>query len=124
MDNTNINNGTDQTVANQTTVERTERNKYKIPILSDRETDLSKINPKMWREQISEYIELTYQKKLEELIEQGTDSMDPHTTYRIKGDGIWALGPEAKHEIMRGQEILPISITNRKIHNFCCDWTG
>ena len=103
MDNTNINNGTDQTVANQTTVERTERNKHKILIPSDRETDLSKINPKMWWEQISEYIDLTYQKKLEELIEQGTDSLDPRRTYHIKGDVICALGPKAKHEIMRGQ---------------------
>ena len=99
-DNTNIINGTDQTVANQATVERTERNKYKIPILSDRETDLSKINPKMWWEQISEYLDLTYQKKLEELIEQVYNSMDPHTTYHIKGDVIWALGPKAKHEII------------------------
>ena len=30
-----------------TTMERTEKNKYKIPILSDRETDLTKINPRM-----------------------------------------------------------------------------
>ena len=29
--------------------------------------------------------------------------MDPHTAYHIKGDVIWALGPKAKHEIMRGQ---------------------
>ena len=36
-------------------------------------------------------------------MEQETDSMDPHTTYHIKGDVIWALGPKAKHEIMRGQ---------------------
>ena len=35
--------------------------------------------------------------------QQGTDSMDPHTTYHIKGDVIWPLGPKAKHEIMRGQ---------------------
>ena len=28
--------------------------------------------------------------------------MDPHTVYHIKGDVIWALGPKAKHEIMRG----------------------
>ena len=103
MENTNINNGTDPMAVNQTTVERTERNKYKIPILSDRETDLSKTNPKIMWEQISEHIDLTYQKKLGELIEQGTDSMDPHTTYHIKGDVIRALGPKAKHEIMRGQ---------------------
>ena len=54
MENTSNNNETDPTAVNQTTVERTERNKYKIPILSDRETDLSKANPKMWWEQISE----------------------------------------------------------------------
>ena len=100
MENTS---GSDTTAVNQTTVERTEKNKYKIPILSDRETDLSKANPKMWWEQISEYIDLTYQKKLEELLEIGTDSIDPHTTYHIKGDVIWALGPKAKHKIMRGQ---------------------
>ena len=29
--------------------------------------------------------------------------MDPHTVYHIKGDVIWALGPKAKHEIMRDQ---------------------
>ena len=100
MENTS---GSDPTAVNQTTVEKTEKNKYKIPILSDRETDLSKANPRMWWEQISEYIDLTYQKKLEELLEHGTDSIDPHTTYHIKGDVIWALGPNAKHEIMRGQ---------------------
>ena len=32
---------------NQTTSEWAERGKYKIPILSDRETNLTKINPKM-----------------------------------------------------------------------------
>ena len=36
-------------------------------------------------------------------MDQGTDHMDPHTVYHIKGDVIWALGPKAKHEIMRGQ---------------------
>ena len=97
MENTS---GADPTAVNQTTVERTEKSKYKIPILSDRDTDLSKANPRMWWEQISEYIDLTYQKKLEELLEHGTDSIDPHTTYHIKGDVIWALGPKAKHEIM------------------------
>ena len=60
MDNTENPNATEQTVANQTMVERTERNNYKNPILLDRETDLSKINPKMWWEQISEYVDLTY----------------------------------------------------------------
>ena len=67
----------------------------------------------MWWEQISEYIYLTYQKKLEELIELGTDSNDSHTTYHIKGDVIWALGPKAKHEMMRGhwgKELQDISL--------------
>ena len=63
--------------------------------LSYRVTDLSKYNPKMWWEQISEFIDLFYQKKLEELIELGTYSMDPHTTYHIKGDVICALGLKA-----------------------------
>ena len=103
MDNTSIPNVSDQTVANQTTVERTVKNQYKIPILSDRETELSNINPKMWWELISEYINLTYQKKLEKLIELGKDSMDPHTTYYIKGDVIWALGPKVKHPDNEGQ---------------------
>ena len=62
MESTNVKNGTDPTADNQTIVEGTERNKYKIPILLDRETDLSKINPRMWWKQISEYIDLTYQK--------------------------------------------------------------
>ena len=92
-----------QTIMNQTTADRLEKNKYKIPILSDRETDLTKINPRMWWEQISEYIHLTYNRNLEELMDQGVDQMDPHTVYHIKGDVIWALGPKAKHEIMRGQ---------------------
>ena len=51
----------------------------------------------MWWEQISEYIHLTYNGNLDELMDQGTDQMDPHTVYHI------ALGPKAKHEIMRGQ---------------------
>ena len=73
-----------------TTTERMEKNKYKIPILSDRETDLTKTNPRMWWEQISEYIDLTYHKNLEDLMNQGTEGME-------------GLGPKAKHEIMRGQ---------------------
>ena len=89
---------------NQTTSsERMEKSKYKIPILSDRETDLTKINPKMWWEQISEYIHLTYNRSLDEIIDEGVEYMDPHTVYHIKGDVIWALGPKAKHEIMRSQ---------------------
>ena len=85
------------------TMERLKKNKYKIPVLSDRETDLSQTNPRMWWEQISEYIDLTYRRKLDEIMEQGVDGMDAHTLYHIKGDVAWALGPKAKHEIMRGQ---------------------
>ena len=86
-----------------TTMERMEKNKYKIPILSDRETDLTKTNQKMWWKQISEYIDLTYHEHLEELMYHGTEGMDAHTINHLKGDVIWALGPKAKHEIMRGQ---------------------
>ena len=43
------------------------------------------------------------QSKSDEMMDQGTDQMEPHTVYHIKGDVIWALGPKAKHEIMRGQ---------------------
>ena len=86
-----------------TTMERTEKNKYKIQILSDRETDLTEINPIMWWKQISEYIDLIYHKNLEDLIDQGVEAMDAHTIYHIKGDVIRALGPKAKPEIMRGQ---------------------
>ena len=67
----------------------------------------------MWWEQISVYIDLTYQKNLKELLEQGTESLDAQITYQIKGDVIWALGPKAKHEIMRGQwgkEVKDISL--------------
>ena len=85
-----------------TSSERMEKSKYKIPILSDRETDLTKINPKMWWEQISEYFHLTYNRNLDEIIDEGVEYMDPHTVYHIKSV-IWALGPKAKHEIMRGQ---------------------
>ena len=92
-----------QTIMNQTTADRLEKNNYKIPILSDRGKDLTKINPRMWWEQISEYIHLTYNRNLGELMDQSIDQMDPHTVYHIKGDVIWALGPKAKHEIMRGQ---------------------
>ena len=92
-----------RTINNQTMAERTEKSKYKIPILSDRDTDLTKINPKMWWEQISEYIHLTYDRNLDEITEEGIEYMDQHTAYHIKGDVIWALGPKTKHEIMRGQ---------------------
>ena len=92
-----------RTINNQTTSERAEKSKYKIPILSDRETDLTKTNPKMWWEQISDYIHLTYNRNLDEIIDAGIEYMDPHTVYHIKSDVIWALGPKAKHEITRGQ---------------------
>ena len=94
---------TNQTMMNQATADRMEKNKYKIPILLDRETDLTKIKTRMWWEQISEYIHLTYNRNLDEMMDQGIDQMDPHTVYHIKGDVFWALGPKAKHEIMRGQ---------------------
>ena len=92
-----------RTINNQTTSKRAEKSKYKIPILSDRETDLTKTNPKMWWEQTSEYILLTYKRNLDEINDEGVEYMDPHTVYHIKGDVIWALGPKAKHENMRGQ---------------------
>ena len=76
-----------QTIMNQTTADRLEKNKYKIPILSDRETaDLTKINPRMRWEQISEYIHLTYNRNSDELMDQGIDQMAPHTVYHIKGE--------------------------------------
>ena len=86
-----------------TTMERMEKNKYKIPILSDRETDSTKTNPRMWWEQISKYIDLTYDKNLEYLMIHGTEGMGAHTIYHLEGDVIWALGPISKYEIMRGQ---------------------
>ena len=81
---------TNQTTTHQTTADRMEKNKYKIPILSDKKTDLTKINPRMWWEQISEYIHLTYNRNLDEMVHQGTDQMDQHTVYHIKGDVICA----------------------------------
>ena len=57
----------------------------------------------MWWEQILEHIDLTYHKNLEDLMDQGIEALDAHTTYHIKSDVIWALGPKAKHKIMRGQ---------------------
>ena len=60
------------------------------PVLSDRDTDLTKIKPRMWWEQISEYIDLTYHKNLEDLMDQGTEAMDAHVTYHIKSA---AFGP-------------------------------
>ena len=55
----------------------------------------------MWWEQLSEYIDLTYHKHLEDLMDHGIEGMDAHTIYHIKGDVVWAMGPKAKHEIMR-----------------------
>ena len=40
---------------------------------------------------------------LEYLMEQETDSLNAHLPHQVKGYVIWALGPKAKHEIMRGQ---------------------
>ena len=57
----------------------------------------------MWWEQISEYIHLTYNRNLDEIMDQGSDQMDLHTVYHIKGDVIWAVWAKAKYEIMRGQ---------------------
>ena len=48
----------------------------------------------MWWEQFSEYQHLTYTRILDEKMEQGIDRSDG-TTYHIKGDVIWALGPKA-----------------------------
>ena len=86
---------------NQTTSEWAERRKYKIPILSDRETDLTKTNTKLWWEQISEYIHLTYSRNLDEIIDQGTEHMDPHCIPHKRRRYLGT--PKAKHEIMRGQ---------------------
>ena len=80
-----------QTIMNQTTADRLEKNKYKISILSDRETDPTKTKPRMWWEQISEYIHLTFNRNLDKLMDQGIERMDPptvYTVYHIKGDVI------------------------------------
>ena len=76
---------TNQTIMNQTIADRLEKIKYKIPTLSDRETDLTKTNTRMWWEQNLEYIHLTYNRNLDELMDQGIHRMDPHTVYHIKG---------------------------------------
>ena len=46
---------------------------------------------------------MTYNRNFDEIIDEGIEYMDPHTVYHIKDDVIWALGPKAKHEIMRSQ---------------------
>ena len=94
-----------RTINNQTISERAEKSKYKIPILSDRETDLTKTNPKMWWEQISEYIHLTYNRNLDEIINEGTTYMDPHTAYHIKGDVIWALGQRPNTKLIEANGV-------------------
>ena len=49
-----------------TMVERMKETIYKISILSDRETDLTKTNQSMWCEQISEIIDITDQRNMED----------------------------------------------------------
>ena len=51
---------------------RYEKSKYKIPIFTDRNTELNKTDPKMWWEQIQQYIELTYETELEDVPENET----------------------------------------------------
>ena len=46
---------------------------------------------------------MTYNRNIDEIIDAGIECRDPHTVYHIKSDVIWALGPKAKHENMRGQ---------------------
>ena len=53
----------EQDTQNVTNAERIEKSKYKIPIFTDRTTDLDKTDPKMWWEQIQQYIELTYERE-------------------------------------------------------------
>ena len=94
----------EQSGQNQTTTtQRMESNKYKIRILSDRETHLTRKNERLWWEQVFEYIDFTYHKNLDELMDQGIETLDANTVYNINGVVIWTLGPKAKHEIMRGQ---------------------
>ena len=85
-----------------TTMEITKKKQVPNPDLSNRETDLTRIHPRMWWEQISEHIDLTYHNNLEDLMDHGIEGMDAHTIYHIKGNIIRALGLKAKHEIMRG----------------------
>ena len=67
---------------------RERRATYKFTVLSDRDTDLTKINPRMWWEQISEYMDITDHKNLEELMDQGREVLDAHSIYHIKGNVI------------------------------------
>ena len=82
--------------------ERFEKSKYKIPIFTDRTTDLNKTDPKMWWEQIQQYIELTYERELDQLTDELTEN-ELTIQNKIKADLSWSLGPKAKFEIMRGQ---------------------
>ena len=81
---------TTRIINNQTMSERAEKSKYKIPILSDRETDLTKANPKMWWKQISEYILLTYNRNLDEITDEGVEYMEPtrYTTKKVTLSGL------------------------------------
>ena len=92
----------EQDTQNATNVERFEKSKYKIPIFTDRTTDLDKTDPKMWWEQIQQYIELTYERELEQTT-SGESENDVQIQSKIKADLSWSLGPKAKFEIMRGQ---------------------
>ena len=86
----------------------TERSKYNIPILSDRETDLTKINPKMCWEQILECIHLPFNRNLDEIIDQGTEYMDPHSVYHEKRRchlGTWPKSQTRNQEKPMGSRI-------------------
>ena len=66
---------------------------------------MTEINPRTWWEQISEYIHLTYNRNLDETMDQGTDQMDPHTVSH-KGRcylGTRSQGQTRNHERLIGQ---------------------
>ena len=71
---------------NQITTTEWMDKKFKVPILSDRVSDLTKINLRMWWEQISEYIDLTCHRNLDEVMDQGIEYLDAHTVYDIEDD--------------------------------------
>ena len=93
------------TTINKTLIDSNEKSKCKIPILSERDTGLTKVNPKMWWEQIQEYTILTYQLEIEEVArpQEGDSDEIRNLREKIKGDITWTLGPKAKHNLMRGQ---------------------
>ena len=67
----------------------------------------------MWWEQTLAYIDLTYLKNLDELMDQGIETLEAQTKYHIKGDVIWAMGPKAKNEIrrcQRGRELKDVNL--------------